>query len=343
MPDPLVIEGLGHAFGHVAVLRGVDLTVGQGELVALLGDSGSGKTTLLRAVAGLTTPAEGRVVVGGVVVAEGGRERVAAERRGVGLVFQEYALFPGMTARQNVAFGARDPADVDALLATVGLAELGDRRPAQLSGGQQQRVALARALAARPHVLLLDEPFANVDAARRADLAHELRLLTVGRGASVVLVTHDAADAMVMADRIAVLDGRPARVVQADTPEALYRRPVDEATARRLGPCALVRGKVEAPERVATTPLGRVPLTTSARGEVTLVVRPEQVRFTPGEGDDEVVSCAFVGRGSRLRVRARGLELWVDADRAQSSGVAPGTRGAVAVVDACWALPTSGA
>src|SRR5690606_29384284 len=132
------------------------------ELVALLGDSGAGKTTLLRAVAGLLTPDEGRLVVGGVVVAEDGRERVPTERRGVGLVFQEYALFPGMTARENVAFGARDRADVDALLAAVGLSDLGERRPAQLSGGQQQRVALARALAARPHVLLLDEPFANV-------------------------------------------------------------------------------------------------------------------------------------------------------------------------------------
>lgn len=333
MPDPLVIERVGHAYGRVPVLRGVDLRVGQGELVALLGDSGAGKTTLLRAIAGLLTPDEGRLVVGGVVVAQDGRELVPTERRGVGLVFQEYALFPGMTARENVAFGARDRADVDASLAAVGLADLGGRRPAELSGGQQQRVALARALAARPHVLLLDEPFANVDAARRADLAHELRQLTVGRGASVVLVTHDASDAMAMADRIAVLDGRPARVVQLDTPERVYDEPVDAATAARLGPCALLAGQARG--EVADTALGPVPLARAATGAVSLVVRPEQARFEADAGEHEVTGQAFVGRGFRLRVRAEGAEVLVDA----SAPVRPGQRGRVVVAGPCWPLP----
>ncbi|MBX3467087.1 MAG: ABC transporter ATP-binding protein [Planctomycetes bacterium] len=334
MTLPLVVEGLGHAYAPGApVLEGVDLTLAQGELVALVGASGSGKTTLLRCLAGLTTPARGRVVVGGAVVAEGGRERVPAERRGVGLVFQEYALFPAMTVRDNVAFGCPDPARVDALLAATGLADLAARRPAQLSGGQQQRVALARALAAQPHVLLLDEPFANVDAPRRLDLGQEVRALLAGQGASALLVTHDAQDAMTLADRVAVLEGPPGRIVQCDAPEVVYARPVDAAIAARLGPCAFV--PAEARGESASTPFGEVALVAARTGPVTLLVRPEQARFEAGAGDARVVARAFVGRGARVRVRAGEREVLAEAPL----GARAGDAGRVVVVGPCWALP----
>jgi ABC-type Fe3+/spermidine/putrescine transport system ATPase subunit len=332
MPEPLVVEGVGHGFGAVDVLRDVSLSVREGELLALLGDSGSGKTTLLRAVAGLTTPARGRIVVGGQVVADAGRERVPTERRGVGLVFQDYALFPGMTARENVDFGAKDPADVAALLAATGLEALAERRPGQLSGGQQQRVALARALAARPHVLLLDEPFANVDASRRGDLAHEIRLLLAARGASAVLVTHDAQDAMAMADRIAVLDGRPGKIVQCDAPAEIYARPVDVATAARLGPCTWLAGVARGD--TAETTLGAVSLVAPAEGRVSILVRPEQARLVLGDGDARVVAHTFVGRGFRLRVRAGTTEVLVDA-----TSPAREASGRVVVDGPCWSLP----
>lgn len=318
------------------MLRGVNLTLGRGELVALVGSSGSGKTTLLRCLAGLVTPDAGRVLVAGRVVAEHGRDLVPAERRGVGLVFQEYALFPGMTVRENVAFGCTDRGRVDGLLLRAGLEGLGDRRPGQLSGGQQQRVALARALAARPHVLLLDEPFANVDAARRLDLGHEIRALLADQGASALLITHDASDAMALADRIAVLDGPPAggaTIVQCGAPERVYARPVDAATAARLGPCAWVPGVASG--EAASTALGPVRLLAPAQGDVSILVRPEQARFATGAGDARVVARAFVGRGHRLRVRVGdALELLVDGDAPLNSS------GQLTLGEPCWALPT---
>ena len=292
MSDPLVCEALGHHYGETPVLDRVDLSVAEGEFVTVLGSSGCGKTTLLRGIAGLVTPGRGRILLGGEVVVEGGRERVPTERRRVGLVFQEYALFPALTVAQNVGFAEPDPARVAELLALVGLPELGARRPSQLSGGQQQRVALARALAPRPTLLLLDEPFANVDADRREQLGAALKATTRQEGASVLLVTHDRQDALSLSDRVIALTPAPAGAVvaQVGAPDALYHRPSSAYVASLTGACWMLDG--EAGGATARTDWGEVALVREARGPVTLAVRPEQARFV-GEGTRRVIERRF--------------------------------------------------
>jgi iron(III) transport system ATP-binding protein len=293
MADALQVDGLVHAYGATPVLGGVDLTVRPGELVAVLGASGCGKTTMLRSIAGLVVPTGGRIHIGGREVVANGRERVPIERRRVGLVFQDYALFGAMTVAQNVAYGiGRDDARVAELLDRVGLAGLGDRRPSQLSGGQQQRVALARAMAPRPDLLLLDEPFANVDAERRAELGASLRRALAAEGRAALLVTHDRTDALSLADRVLVLvpGARGGVAGQLGTPEEVYGAPVDLQVARLTGPCAVFDGAVVRPEDLAVVPAGQpgtvvasqylgdhVRLTVETDGGVVLVRHPTRL------------------------------------------------------------------
>lgn len=294
MDDALRVTALGHAFGSTKVLGGVDLTVSAGELVAVLGASGCGKTTLLRSVAGLVTPTSGTIAVGGTVVASGGVERVPIERRQVGLVFQDYALFGSMTVAENVAYGiGRDPDRVRALLERVGLEGLEARRPSQLSGGQQQRVALARALAPRPTLLLLDEPFANVDAERRAELGASLRAALASEGRAALLVTHDRVDALSLADRVLVLVPGPDGGVagQLGTPEEVYNTPVSLEVARLTGPCSLFP---------------------TADGE--RIVRPESLRLAADGVPGTVVACHYLGDSVRLVVETAAGSLLVRHD-----------------------------
>jgi len=333
---PLQVEGLGHSYGETAVVSALDLAVRPGEFVALLGPSGSGKTTVLRAVAGLLTPAQGRIQVGGHVACDAGRERIPAERRGIGLVFQDYALFPQLSVSANVAFGlARpDPARVAELLAAVGLTGLEDRRPAQLSGGQQQRVALARALAPGPGMLLLDEPFANVDSERRAAMGHELRSLAAREGTAVLLVTHDRGDALALADRVVILAPAPggSRVVQDAAPVVVYRRPASELAARLTGPAGALAGQAEGNQ--AVTALGTFALAEPRTGPVTLLVRPEDVRFEADpQGPSTVTWSRFAGRATLLGVGPLTVA-WTD-------GPAPavGTRGRAVLARPAWAVP----
>lgn len=308
MPEGAALElrGLRHAYGPTPVLAGVDLRVEEGELVALLGPSGCGKTTILRSIAGLLVPDAGEVRVGGQVAVAGGVEHLPAERRRVGLVFQDYALFPHMSVRDNLAFGARgaDAADrVERLLALTRLRDHADKRPSALSGGQQQRVALARALAAAPAVVLLDEPFANVDAALRAELGAELRRLIAAARVPALLVTHDRDDALGLADRVAVLEAAPdgARVVQDAPPHVLYDRPATAGVARLSGPAALVAATAAGAR--ARTAVGEVALRVPHQGPIRLVVRPHHARFAPGDGPAEVTARRFAGPGWRLDVR----------------------------------------
>ena len=222
----LRVRGLEKRYGDVEVLRGIDLDVERGEFLALLGPSGCGKTTALRVVAGFERPHAGSIEIGGDRVydatASGGRW-VPPEGRRVGMVFQDYALFPHLSVARNIAFGlprnaANREARVTSALATVGLAGLGDRTPDQLSGGQQQRVALARALAPEPEVILLDEPFSNLDADLRASVREEVRQILREAGMTAVLVTHDQEEALSIADRVAVmLDGKIVQVGSASS------------------------------------------------------------------------------------------------------------------------------
>jgi iron(III) transport system ATP-binding protein len=335
---PLRLEGVTHRYGEVPALDDLSLEVAGGELLAILGPSGCGKTTFLRVVAGLATPAAGRVEIAGRAVCQGGGELVPAERRGVGLVFQSYALFGHMTVGENVGFGLRpaDPGRVRALLSLTGLADLAERRPSELSGGQQQRVALARALAPRPHVLLLDEPFANVDAELRAQLCEELRRLLAEEGVTALLVTHDREDALRTADRVLVLVPGPAggRLAQLDLPEAVYRRPSSEAVARLTGRCSSLPGAACGLE--ATTALGPARLTDLREGPVTLLLRPEQLLVGPEEGVEvEVRGCAFTGRGYSVRVALGARELWGESAQKIEGGAARAR-----LVGECWALPS---
>jgi iron(III) transport system ATP-binding protein len=236
----LKIERLSKCYGDFRAIDDVSLEVGDGEFVAILGASGCGKTTLLRQIAGFDKPDGGRIVIGDTVVSTPGHQ-VPAERRRIGIVFQSYALWPHMTVAENVAYGlnvagVKDPERsrrVDAALALVALEGFADRRPALLSGGQRQRVALARCLVTEPSLVLLDEPLANLDVHLRASMEREFARFHERTGTTMIYITHDQAEAMALADRIAVMDR--GRILQVATPSLLYREPADAKVARFIG------------------------------------------------------------------------------------------------------------
>jgi iron(III) transport system ATP-binding protein len=221
--------------GERAAVSGVSLTVSRGEMLTFVGESGCGKTTLLRLAAGLEAPDEGAVVLDGRIVADAANW-VPPERRGVGLVFQGGALFPHLTVERNVAYGLHDvpkpdrPAIVEQMLALVGLPDYGRRFPHELSGGERQRLALARALAPRPNVVLLDEPFSNLDRCLRCALRDEIRRILKNVGATSILVTHDTDDALLVGDRVAVF--RAGRLEQLGTPDEIQQQPASEYCAQ---------------------------------------------------------------------------------------------------------------
>ncbi len=283
----VAVTGLHKAFGAHPVLTGVDLEVPAGSLTAILGPSGSGKTTLLRLMAGFERLDAGTIAIGDVLVDSPGGY-VAPERRRIGYVPQEGNLFPHLTVAGNVGFGLtareRRGGMVDAMLEKVGLGGFGRRYPHQLSGGQQQRVALARALAIEPAVVLLDEPFASLDASLRVGLRADVQEIFRRAGTTAVLVTHDQDEALSTADRVAVL--RDGKIAQCAPPEDLYRRPADAALATFIGDANLLDGVLAGD--VVKTVLGSLPLdpaatTLGTAGRVTVLVRPEQIDLGPNE------------------------------------------------------------
>ena len=286
----LTIHGVRKAFGTHPVLDSVDLTVGVGDLTAVLGASGCGKTTLLRLVAGFAAPDAGTIRLGDDIVAGDGAF-VPAQRRRVGYVPQEGALFPHLDVAANIVFGLpraqrREQRRVDELLELVGLDRaVRHRAPHQLSGGQQQRVALARALAPRPTLLLLDEPFSSLDAALRTETRDAVVNALRATRASALLVTHDQGEAMSVADCIAIM--RDGRIVQADAPAAVYGQPVDAETARSVGEANVLAAQVR--NGLAHTSIGPIPLRQLRRdGPTRILVRPEQVRIFPTDGTGAV-------------------------------------------------------
>jgi iron(III) transport system ATP-binding protein len=303
------LEGVRKSFGPVVAVREATLCVERGEVVALLGPSGCGKTTLLRLIAGFERPDAGTVEIDGRPAA-GGTTWVPPERRRVGMVFQDYALFPHLTVAANVGFGlsrAERAERVPELLELVGLEGLGGRYPHELSGGQQQRVALARALAPAPEVVLLDEPWSNVDPHLRESLRAEVAGVLRPLGVTAVLVTHDREEAFSLADRIALV--RDGTVVQEGTPEELYFAPASRWAAEFVGSVNVLTGQVEG--GTVHTSLG----TFSANGaagatEVEVLVRPELLELRPDrDGEGEVVGREFRGHDVFYRVRVDGVEL----------------------------------
>jgi iron(III) transport system ATP-binding protein len=232
----LEVENLHHAYDDHEAVRGLSFALARGAIGCLLGPSGCGKTTVLRCIAGFETPSAGRILLNGAVVSSAERN-LAPEKRRIGMVFQEHALFPHLTAARNISFGLSNTKDSESrvreLASLTGITDILDKYPHELSGGQQQRVALARALAPRPDLLLLDEPFSNLDTGMREDLSLELRGILKASGATAVLVTHDQHEAFAMADEIGVM--REGRIEQWDIAYNLYHRPANRFVADFVG------------------------------------------------------------------------------------------------------------
>jgi iron(III) transport system ATP-binding protein len=309
------LKNVSKGYAGCEAVRNVSLTIEQGDLLVLLGHSGCGKTTTLRLLAGLETPDTGEIWLNGKRVAGVGAW-MPPEARGVGMVFQDYALFPHLTIAANVAFplnkwnaGARK-ARVEEMLDLVGLRGLGDRYPHQLSGGQQQRVALARALAAQPSVVLLDEPFSNLDAALRQEMREEVRRILKFSETTAVFVTHDQEEALSLADQVAVMSG--GRLLQVGTPQEVYLSPASRAVAEFLGDVNFVPGVANGDG--VDCPLGTLTLTAPVHGSVDVMVRPETIALRSDPmgsayvtdvrffGHDQLVSVCLEGQ-HELRVR----------------------------------------
>lgn len=284
----LHLKAISHAFGKHRVLNGVSVFVQPGELVCLLGPSGCGKTTLLRIAAGLEELQTGQVEINGAVVADGAKAgHLPPERRDVGLMFQDYALFPHLSVADNIAFGMGETPSaqrtewVKGELAQTGLAGYAKAYPHTLSGGQQQRVALLRALAPGPKVLLLDEPFSGLDVTRRAQVRADTLAMVKRTGVATLMVTHDPEEAMFMADRILVMN--EGRVVQDGSPTDLYFHPADAFVAELFGPVNRFRASVR--NGMAETPIGAVEAKKFTDGaEVQVLIRPEGLRLSETAG-----------------------------------------------------------
>jgi iron(III) transport system ATP-binding protein len=304
--------------GGTAAVEGLSLTLEPGETLALLGPSGCGKTTTLRLIAGFEQPQAGRITLEDRVLASPDTF-VAPSQRRVGMVFQDYALFPHLSVLENVTFGLaslprrEQVARARDMLTLFSLNGLEARMPHALSGGQQQRVALARALAPRPRVLLLDEAFSSLDAALRASTRVEVRRVLKSLETTVLLVTHDQEEAMAFADRLAVM--KAGKVEQVGTPESVYAAPRNSFVASFLGGTNLLPGTASGD--IASTALGNIPLVGHATGQVQVSLRPECLRLAAstdsrtGVPDVQVLTREFQGHGVEFTVKAGGMELTV--------------------------------
>jgi iron(III) transport system ATP-binding protein len=344
----VTLAGITKRYGDARAVRGVDLTVADGEFVTLLGPSGCGKTTTLHMVAGLIVPTDGVITIGGRVVADAARRRfVPPDKRNLGMVFQSYALWPHMTLRENVGYPlkvrrvparARD-ARVRDVLALVALDGLAERYPHELSGGQQQRGALARALVGEPDILLLDEPLSNLDAQLREELRTEIRRVQQEVGTTVLFVTHDQDEAMAVSDRVAVM--RAGAIEQVGAPRVIYEQPATQFVAAFVGAVNLLDATDDAGvSRSAAVPSLILPLPPPA-ASFRAVVRPEDIVFVmdSASGDllaGEIASRTYLGDHASYIVRVGPLMLRVTT--AKTMDVEPGTRIGLAIRHAT-ALP----
>ncbi len=309
-------HNLSKTFGEVKAVDGVSFSLPEGHFLALLGPSGCGKTTTLRLLAGFEPPDHGEIDINGRRV-NGPGLFTPPEQRQVGMVFQEYALFPHLNVAENVAYGLPKNAErakrVREVLELVGLAGVEKRMPFELSGGQQQRVALARALAPQPALVLLDEPFSNLDAGLRSQVRAEVRQILRQARVTVIFVTHDQEEALSLADEVAVM--MAGRLVQLDSPHRLYHRPVSRQVAEFVGEANFLPG--QANNGTVTCELGQFPSGGLHSGAVEVMLRPEAVQLVADEaGAAEVIDCAYFGHdqvvqlrldsGTRLRSRLLG-------------------------------------
>ncbi len=303
----LTLRNLSCGYHDHLVVQQLDLTLHEGEIGCLLGPSGCGKTTTLRAIAGFEPVVHGDIQLAGTLLSRPGFT-LAPEKRRIGMVFQDYALFPHLTVADNVAFGIRQQANcaqiTAELLELVKLSTLSKRFPHELSGGQQQRVALARALAPEPQLLLLDEPFSNLDNELRRRLSQEVREILKARGTSAVLVTHDQEEAFAVSDQVGVF--KEGHLEQWDTPYNLYHRPQTAFVASFIGQGYFIRGELLSRESVQTE-LGVVrcqPRDWPAGSPVDVLLRPDDLAFAEhGEQQALVLSSSFLGANTLYRLR----------------------------------------
>ncbi len=297
----LSIRGLHKSYGTTSIFRDIDCEIGKGEFVTLLGPSGCGKSTLLRCIAGLTEVNGGQILLDGQDLVP-----LSPQKRGIGMVFQSYALFPNMTVQQNVAFGLRMQKvagnemqkRVAEVLALVELSDFAERYPSQLSGGQCQRVALARSLVTRPRLLLLDEPLSALDARIRKHLREQIRSIQQELGLTTIFVTHDQEEALTLSDRIFLMNA--GRIVQSGDAETLYTAPVDAFAAGFIGNYNLL--DADSASRLLARPV-----------HSRVAIRPEAIQLgEAGVIDAEVRGHSLLGNVIRYRVEARGVELVVD-------------------------------
>jgi iron(III) transport system ATP-binding protein len=298
----LRLQGLIKRYGALYAVDDVSFELGSGDILALLGASGCGKTTTLRLIAGLETPDDGEIWLGERRVSGGG-DWIQPENRRVGMVFQDYALFPHLNVSANIAFGLRQyhgdkQARVAEMLRVVGLEGMEKRMPHQLSGGQQQRVALARALAPQPSILLLDEPFSNLDAALRAQVRAEVRAILRQANVTSIFVTHDQEEALSLADKVAMM--REGRILQFGTPHEIYSRPANRDVAQFVGEANFVSAVARG--MTAQSALGDIALLQEAYGAVSLLIRPEAIHIAPQGIPARVVWSEFYGHDQRLGV-----------------------------------------
>lgn len=314
---PLQVTGVSVAYANKAVVSGISFSLEEGEIGGFLGPSGCGKTTLLRAIAGFEPIHEGTIELGGRTVADAGFS-LAPEKRRVGMVFQDFALFPHLSVGENIAFGLRFLSAserrerVRQLLRLVGLEQRERHFPHQLSGGQQQRVALARAMAPRPRILLMDEPFSSLDVELRGQLASEVRTLLKEDGITAILVTHDQLEAFAVADRVGVMN--QGQLQQWDKAYNLYHVPETEFVADFIGQGVLLNAQME-PDATLLTPMGRirgdVPERATSLREVRIMIRPDDLVLKRGNGVKAVlIERTFRGAEFLYRVRLQdGSEL----------------------------------
>ena len=304
----LNLRNLACGYSGQRVVQNLDLHLNAGDIGCLLGSSGCGKTTTLRAIAGFEPVHEGEIHLGGELISKAGFT-LAPEKRRIGMVFQDYALFPHLTVAQNIAFGIRKHPQqekvIDEMLELVNLAGLGKRYPHELSGGQQQRVALARALAPEPQLLLLDEPFSNLDVELRRRLSHEVRDILKSRGTSAILVTHDQEEAFAVSDHVGVF--KEGRLEQWDTPYNLYHEPATPFVASFIGQGYFIRGQLSSPETVSTE-LGELRGNRAylwADGSpVDVLLRPDDIVHAPDSAlRARIVAKSFQGAATLYRLQ----------------------------------------
>ncbi len=292
-PPAIRCFGLSKKFTEYFSVQNVELAIDHGEKMVLIGPSGCGKTTLLRLIAGFESPTSGTLAVGGELVT-GPEESLPPEKRRVGMVFQDYALFPHMDVEHNVAFGIRNkserPKRVSEVLSMVGLTGMEKRYPHALSGGEQQRVALARALAPRPAIVLLDEPFSNLDAGLRGRVRRDVLDILNEAETSAIFVTHDQEEAMLFGDRIAVMN--EGKIEQVDTPEVIFHNPTSTFVAKFMGIADFIPARIEGNKLVTEIGVIKQPKNVTGKKSIELMLRPDDVSIS----DDQAGKCRILER-----------------------------------------------